>query len=86
MAKCNLGMCYEHGWGVAQDSGKAVEWFTKAAEQGLAVGQFHLGISYERGMRGVAQDRGKAVEWYTKAADQGHADAQLSLDRFGLDR
>ena len=122
LAQCNLGMCYEHGWGVAQDSGKAVEcyikvaeqghasgqhrrglcyqhgmgvvqdrgkaaeWFTKAAEQGLAVGQFHLGISYERGMRGVAQDRGKAVEWYTKAADQGHADAQLSLDRFGLDR
>ena len=83
LAQCNLGMCYEHGWGVAQDSGKAVECYTKVAEQGFAEGQFSLGIYYHHG-NGVAQDRGKAVEWFTKAAEQGLTEAQLSLDRLGI--
>ena len=33
-AQCNLGWCYENGKGVKQDWQKAVEWFTKAAQQG----------------------------------------------------
>ena len=74
LAQCNLGMCYEHGWGVAQDSGKAVEWYTKVAEQGLAKGQCNLGTCYHHGW-GVAQDSGKAEEWSTKAAEQGLAGA-----------
>ena len=79
----SIGICYHHGKGVAQDRGKAVEWFTKAAEQGHANGQGSLGTCYEHG-EGVAQDVGKAVEWYAKAAEQGLAGAQLSLDRLGI--
>ena len=33
LAQCSLGLCYKHGFGVAQDLGKAVEWWTKAADQ-----------------------------------------------------
>ena len=31
LAQCSLGLCYKHGFGVARDLGKAVEWWTKAA-------------------------------------------------------
>ena len=34
VAQYNLGVMYERGLGVAQDDKKAVEWLTKAAEQG----------------------------------------------------
>ncbi|MBP5419901.1 MAG: SEL1-like repeat protein [Bacteroidales bacterium] len=62
----------------AQDYKKAVEWYTKAAEQGDARAQCNLGYCYENG-RGVEQDYQKAVEWYTKAAEQGYASAQNNL-------
>jgi len=63
---------------VAKDYVKAVEWYTKAAEQGHAIAQFNLGICYYNG-EGVAKDYVKAAEWYTKAAEQGHAEAQNNL-------
>jgi len=34
-AQNNLGVCYYKGEGVPQDYHKAVEWYTKAAEQAL---------------------------------------------------
>lgn len=56
----------------------AVEWYTKAAEQGYAEAQCNLGICYYNG-DGVNQSYEKAVEWYTKAANQGDARAQCYL-------
>ena len=35
-AQCNLGWCYETGTGVEKDEKKAVRWYTKSAEQGVA--------------------------------------------------
>jgi TPR repeat protein len=70
--------CDKNDLVVAQDDGKAVELYTKAAEQGDADAQYNLAYMYQHG-RGVAQDYGKAVELYTKAADQKHADAQCQL-------
>ena len=57
---------------------KAVEWWTKAAEQGHAEAQCNLGRCYSDG-DGVAMDKKKAVEWFTKAAKQGYAGAQFYL-------
>ena len=57
-----LGMCYEFGYGVAQDESEAVKWFRKAAEQGDASAQLMLGIMYTSGW-GVAKDDWKAVGW-----------------------
>ena len=73
-----LGCSYYYGEGVNQDYTKAVYWYTKAAEQGLAVAQCDLGYCYENG-NGVEQDHTKAVYWYTKAAEQGFAVAQYNL-------
>ncbi len=40
---------YQNGKGVTKDDKKAVEWSTKAAEQGHARGQFNLGEMYHNG-------------------------------------
>ena len=77
-AQCNLGICYEGGWGVAKDFGKAFEWYTEAAEQEFPRAHFHLGCCYEEG-KGVPLDVNKAMELFTKAAEQGDAQGQCSL-------
>ena len=78
IAQYNLGNCFKDGKGVGKDLAKAVEWFTKAAEQGNADAQYNLGMCYQDG-KGVEQDLKKAVEWYTKAAEQNNATAQYML-------
>lgn len=77
-AQYNLGILYEHGLGIAQDSTEAVKWYRQAAEQGYAAAQLSLGVLYEIG-GGVTQDYAEAVKWYRQAAAQGDALAQNNL-------
>jgi hypothetical protein len=53
-----------------------VNWYRKAAEQGLAVAHSGLGQCYYNGY-GVESNAVEAVNWYRKAAEQGLADAQI---------
>lgn len=76
-AQFNLGVMYDEGNGVAQDTAKAFEWYQKAAEQGNASAQFNIGWMYEH-TDGVSQDSVKAVEWYRKAANQDYNQAMSS--------
>ncbi|MBF0158627.1 MAG: sel1 repeat family protein [Magnetococcales bacterium] len=57
---------------------KALEWYRKAAEQGLAEAQANLGMMYYLGI-GTAEDEKEAFQWLKKAADQGLAEAQRNL-------
>ena len=77
-----LGYCYLYGEGVQQDSEKAVEYFTMAADKGYIESQYELGVCYENG-RGVKQDKSKAIEWYKAAAAQGYEKAKTALKRLG---
>ena len=52
----------------------------KAAEQGLADGQYWLGRCCATG-EGVAKDKAEAVKWLRKAAEQGLEAAELVLKR-----
>lgn len=61
-----------------QNYTKAVEFFRKASEQGLAQAQFNLGLCYDKGL-GVIKDISEAVNWYSKSAYQGFADAQFNM-------
>ena len=54
--------------GAFQDDNKADEWYSKAAEQGNANAQFHLGLMFQTGKGGL-QDYKKAVDWYTLLAE-----------------
>ena len=53
---------------------EAVSWLRKAAEQGDATSQYHLGFAYN-----VPQDNAEAVKWYSLAAEKGQANAQTNL-------
>ena len=57
---------------------EAIKCFREAAEQGLAISQYNLGVLYQYG-EGVEKDETRAVDWYRKAAEQGHAKAQYNL-------
>ena len=56
---------------------QAVDWFTKAAHQGLAEAQYNLALAYQDGL--VIKDAAAAVEWYTRAAEQGFSKAEYNL-------
>lgn len=71
----NLGAAYDNGLGVKRDIDKALLWYQKAAEQGLAEAQFnlaHLLVSEE--LSAVA-----AAGWMLKAAEQGMLDAEYLM-------
>jgi len=74
-----LGWCYANGNGVPKDEKEAVNWYSKAAEQGDADGQRLLGWCYENG-KGVAKDEKEALGWYLKATDNGQS---WSAERVG---
>src|SRR5215470_9401223 len=63
-AENQLGNMYFIGSDVPQDCAEAVNWYRKAAEQGYALAQFHLGLMYDEGGQGVPEDRAEAVNWY----------------------
>ncbi len=69
---------YYNGLGVERDYEKAIEWYSKAAEQGYSTAQNNLGNMYYNGL-GVERDYEKAIEWYSKAAEQGNKRALNSL-------
>lgn len=78
-----LGYCYENGKFVdSVDHVKAVEQFKLLADNGVAAGQFKMGLYHELGDGGVVADSAKAVEYYQLAADQGHGLAMCYLADF----
>lgn len=62
----------------SENFGEAVEWYKKAAENGLDAAQWRLGEMYARGL-GVAKDINKAIELRTKAAEQGNTMFQFMM-------
>lgn len=76
-AEARLGIDYQFGIGVQQDSAKAAYWYRKAAEQthkaadqGNVAAQLNLGESYEWGSLGLARNKAAALYWCQKAAQQ----------------
>lgn len=74
-----LYAAYETGLNAAGegDMETALHEFRNAAEQGLDVAQYNLGILYYSG-NGVRQDYYKAYRWIRAAADQGHVAAMFN--------
>lgn len=81
-AQLRMGLLHYHGHGVRENDALALAWFEKAARQGLAEAQFHLGNMYAYGLANTGPEADPArlaAQWYFEAARQGHADAQYSL-------
>ncbi|MDR1535493.1 MAG: sel1 repeat family protein [Planctomycetota bacterium] len=67
-AMLTLGTMYERGIGTARNYMKALEWYGKAANAGLAEGYYNLGVCYEIGM-GTSGDAEKAFLNFEKSAE-----------------
>ncbi|MBQ7403256.1 MAG: sel1 repeat family protein [Lentisphaeria bacterium] len=96
-AMCNLGVCYQYGFGAKindENLELAVKWYKKAAEKGYARAQYHLAnylenrkiddkIKDQKERDAIAAKyREEAFPWYKKAAEGGYALAQYKLGRF----
>ena len=71
---------YEEGVEAAfsGDFDTAFREFTSAAEDGLSLAQYNLGILYFTG-QGVSKNLEEAFKWTKAAAEQGHLNAQFNL-------
>jgi uncharacterized protein len=79
-AQLNLGIALFR-WSQYRDpqgTSEALEWYRRAAEQGLVQAQGALGNIYE-GYSGVPRDDAESAKWYRKAANQGDALSQVAL-------
>jgi hypothetical protein len=61
-----------------RDKLERIACIRRAAEQGLAEAQYHLGRLFEKG-DGIEQNNTRAAHWYLQAAEQGNALAQNSI-------
>jgi TPR repeat protein len=75
-----LATMFEWGKAYRQDWKTAVEWYSKAAEQGHPLAQMHVGLAYELG-QGTTQNYFKAQKWYWRAALHGNEFAQYELGK-----
>ncbi|GEM_PF-635316 len=79
-AQFKLGLLYDRGIEIPQNTPEAIFWLTHSAEQGHSNAQHRLGIIYESG-RGGNDGYPLAVQWFEQAAEQGNVDAMLCLGR-----
>lgn len=85
VAQNNLGAVYERGCpalNIPQSYAEAYGWFSRAAQNGLALGVRNMAIYTERGWA-VEQNLEQAVALYTLAARKGDELARMDLARLG---
>lgn len=84
MALNMVGRCYDLGWGVAVNRGRAAECFRLAAERGLDWGMYNWATALTLGA-GVAEDKPAALAWFEKAAALGNAKSSNYVGSFHED-
>jgi Sel1 repeat len=77
-AALDLGLLYDLGSGVPQDSSTAYRWYRQAAKAGLAQAAFNVAVLLDSGA-GVPRDGAEAALWYARAAAGGYHRAQYAL-------
>jgi TPR repeat protein len=77
-ASYRLGEIHLHGIGTAKDPQLAMQWFKKAAVNGLPGAMLQVGHMYRDGI-GDLHSLDKAILWYRKATNQGNINAMLAL-------
>jgi TPR repeat protein len=90
MAQSNLGLMYTTGDGIARDEGQARHWFGRAAAQGYAPAQFHLGRRCHRASLSGAEveareSRIEAFKWLQLATAQEYPNADAARERVNID-
>lgn len=84
-AQYELAHCYDHGRsGLTQDYAIAINWYCKAAEQGLSAALNNLADKYEYG-KGVEQSYEIAIDYYHQAAKKDIPEAMFSLAKIFIE-
>jgi len=78
-AQYRLGLMYDNGRGVTQDSEESVKWYRLSVEQGHTDSQYNLGIMYANG-DGVRQDNIYAHMWFNIVAMNGDENGAMNRD------
>jgi uncharacterized protein len=89
MAQSNLGLMYANGSGVSRDDGLASHWLSRAAVQGYAPAQYHLGGRFHRASLSLqkteaAEARIEAFKWFQLASAQAYRDATACRERVNI--
>lgn len=71
---CNLGVCYENGFGIEKNVVEAARLYKLAADQGFSYGQFLLAICYKNGI-GVNLDKQESFRLYRLSGENGYIPA-----------
>jgi TPR repeat protein len=78
-AQITIAILYENGVGVLKDIEQAIDWYTKAAEEGVAQAQYLLGELYDNHSYINEKNQRESAKWTEKAAEKGHVQAQHKL-------
>jgi len=73
----NLAILYDGGYGVEPNPATASDLLKRAAQQGLPIAMYNLGLRYKNGIGGVDRDIGQAYEWFAKAGESGFVAAMI---------
>ena len=74
-----LGRAYEYGDGIRQSYPRAMKWFRRSADYGIAEAMVEIGNMYRCGS-GVRKDSAEAERWYRKAAERHKDWSDLAED------
>lgn len=78
-AQYSIARSYELGNRVKSDNAKAIEWYTKAADQGHVDAAYRLGLIYYKGVGGFKVNLNKAFRYISQAANKNHKNSQANL-------
>lgn len=78
-AQYAIARSYELGKRVKSNKEKAIEWYSKAADQGHAESGYRLGLIYYKGVGGFKIDLGKGFHYISMAAKANHKRSQAHL-------
>ena len=79
MSAFNLGHHYAQGSAVPKDQAKALAWFQKAADLGLAQAMSTVAWYHHSNAAGTGLNDQKSVEWNRRAAEAGDAEGMRGL-------
>jgi len=78
-AQYSIARSYQLGKRVKSNKKKAIEWYTKAADQGHLEAGYRLGLIYYKGIGGYKIDLKKAYKYISIAANGNHKRSQTHL-------
>ena len=78
-AQYSVARSFELGKRVKSDRKKALEWYSKSADQGHLEASYRLGLIYYKGIGGYKTDVEKAFKYLSQAAKGNHKRSQTHL-------